>query len=625
MRILHAVSGAAFPACAAALCLLAAGPASGEETGILRPEEVRAGMTGYGLTVFRGRQPERFSIEVLGRLNKPLPKQDIILIRLTDEKVRQCGVVAGMSGSPVYVTGDDGKALLIGALAYAWSFQVEAVAGVTPITNMLGDLDTYRREGPQSVAADAMPALSAAAQAGGRQDECRPAMTSAGYASAPADRQPNGRPDAVASEPEEEIPAPGALRPLRAPLVISGMSQRLFGRIRRDLLPYGFEPVQGGAGGADEGADGAAAGEPRFAPGDAIGVQLMRGDSDWTSIGTVTHVAGRHVLAYGHPFMLGGRWEAPITTADVQWILASEYRSFKLANAGIAIGRLVDDRQACIIGEIGPAVEMVPCEIRVSGGAQPVAFRYEMIQHHKLTSVLAFYALADSIDAAFPHADNATLTVRQRIGVAGRRAVEVETVEAVVGSFSFSMLAPLSAILRNPFERVRIERMDFDVAVEPGCRTAGIMSVQTDAQEVRPGSKVRLTVRLRPYGGEDENVEMLVDIPEEQPAGSLSISVSAASQVRPDLPPPRDLDDFLTLVEAGYPSTSLAAVIGRPTKGLRYEGRVMPALPASAVNVLAPAGVTGPGPSQDQRHQLMDTRWVLSGSAGVTLRVVERK
>ena len=167
MRILHAVSGAAFPACAAALCLLAAGPASGEETGILRPEEVRAGMTGYGLTVFRGRQPERFSIEVLGRLNKPLPKQDIILIRLTDEKVRQCGVVAGMSGSPVYVTGDDGKALLIGALAYAWSFQVEAVAGVTPITNMLGDLDTYRREGPQSVAADAMPALSAAAQAGG--------------------------------------------------------------------------------------------------------------------------------------------------------------------------------------------------------------------------------------------------------------------------------------------------------------------------------------------------------------------------------------------------------------------------------------------------------------------------
>src|SRR4051812_16987131 len=103
-------------------------------TKIMPLEQIKTGMRGVAYTVFEGTKPESMEVEILGVLkNNNGPKSDMILIRLHGQKVEFTGVVAGMSGSPVYI---DGK--LIGALAFRiGTFSKEPIAGVTPIEEML--------------------------------------------------------------------------------------------------------------------------------------------------------------------------------------------------------------------------------------------------------------------------------------------------------------------------------------------------------------------------------------------------------------------------------------------------------------------------------------------------------
>jgi hypothetical protein len=570
---------------------LSSAPPSSLDASVIRPEEVRAGMKGYGLTVLKGAEPTRFEIEVVGRLANVMPRQDIILIRVTDERLAASGVAAGMSGSPIYVACDDGKDRLLGALAYSWAFQKEAVAGVTPITNMLSELDAGMREG-------------------GRLGEA-PAQPGADLTPAPE------------AEVAERTPLPawpsGAIRPMRAPVVVSGLSPRLFAEAARELSALGMEPIQGGSGSA-EGA--AVARPPR--PGDAVGVQLMRGDSSFTAIGTVTYVNGRHVLAFGHPFLLAGRWEAPLTSADVQWVLASNYSSFKMANAGAEVGRLVADRQAGIVGELGgELVRMMPIEVRVRGEGIERAFRYETVRHRRLTPILAHFAIADSIDAAFPHITHAKVTCRQRMEIAGHGALSLTTIDAVSGAWSNAFVEPLAGVLNNPFETAAVDAFSCDIAVEPGRHVAAILSASTYSREAQAGSTVDVMVRLKPFGSEDRIVSMPVRIPAEPRRGQVEVRIAPASSVRPDVAPPKDLAGLIRFVEAVYPSTSLAAVVKRQTKGLREEGLVLPALPSSVVNVLSRTGSDAKA-TDDEVHFLKDTDWVLSGGASLTLRLVER-
>ncbi|HTG31627.1 MAG TPA: SpoIVB peptidase S55 domain-containing protein, partial [Thermoanaerobaculia bacterium] len=94
--------------------------------------DVQKGMKGYGLTVFEGTTAEKFDVEILGVLHNIGPGQNLILAKVDHPVVARAGIIAGMSGSPVFI---DGK--VIGALAYAWQFAKEPVAGITPIEEML--------------------------------------------------------------------------------------------------------------------------------------------------------------------------------------------------------------------------------------------------------------------------------------------------------------------------------------------------------------------------------------------------------------------------------------------------------------------------------------------------------
>src|SRR5438034_10663479 len=109
-------------------------------------DEVRPGMKGIGRTVFQGTKIETFDVELLGVLKNFAPKQDMILARLSGGPLARTGVIAGMSGSPVYI---DGK--LLGAVAFSFPFSTEPIAGIQPIQQMLGLLD-QKNAPPQRIA-----------------------------------------------------------------------------------------------------------------------------------------------------------------------------------------------------------------------------------------------------------------------------------------------------------------------------------------------------------------------------------------------------------------------------------------------------------------------------------------
>ena len=99
---------------------------------IMPLKDVRAGMHGTGKTVFNGDKVEDFQVEILGVLENTGPKESLILGRLSGGPLEHTGVMQGMSGSPVYI---DGK--LIGAVAMAYPYAKDPIAGIRPIEEML--------------------------------------------------------------------------------------------------------------------------------------------------------------------------------------------------------------------------------------------------------------------------------------------------------------------------------------------------------------------------------------------------------------------------------------------------------------------------------------------------------
>src|SRR5579862_989006 len=256
--------------------------------------EIRAGMRGVAYTVFQGTKPESMGVEVLGILkNANGPKGDIILVRLSGAKAEYTGVVAGMSGSPVYL---DGK--LAGALAFRiGEFSKEPIAGVTPIAEMLeiNAMDKTPGNGSASV---------------------RVAAGGASRTSAPG----------VVEAPSEATSRDYAnyLKPIEAPLVFSGFSQEAMDRFAPQFAKAGIVPVMG-VGSVSDTRQSAP-----LEPGSAISAILVRGDMDIAATCTVTYMDAQHLLACGHPLLQFGMVDLPMTKAEVLATLPSPLNAFKI-------------------------------------------------------------------------------------------------------------------------------------------------------------------------------------------------------------------------------------------------------------------------------------------------------
>ncbi len=567
----------------------------GPPPAILPLADVRPGMVGQALTVFSGTKPEPFKIRVVAVMRNFLPKQDVILIRAEDPRVEFSGIVAGMSGSPVYI---DGK--LMGAIAYAWSFAKEPLGGVTPIESMLAERSRPRRVKEETLVRNG----------GGGGDRLSPAAPSEAVAAASdferAQLAAGGgagggdRPAALARGLglPSLFPTTGGSEPrlIRAsvPLSVSGFTPRTFAELEQELRPTGLVALQAG-GGRKRGPPAPG----HVEPGSAIGVELVRGDMSTVATGTVTYVDGPNVFAFGHPMFGIGEVYLPMVDAEIHAFLPSLSQSFKMSSPLQEVGTLVQDRQACIIGDLDARTTMMPVEVRVGGpGGETRIFRADVARNRRLTPMLASLVVSNAIADAEPDVTDMVVTVTSKMNVKGFTTLELRdqlfSSEGVSGRALSSSrgLRAIGELLFNPFEPVVLDRMDVDVRVEFRRDIAEIVGVSMPGDVVHAGDTVPLRVTLRPYAG-SEYVEIVpVVIPRSVGGDMVKLEVASGAQVRPDTPQAESLRGYIENLRKFYSASSIVVSVQTPDDGASLRGKLLSGLPPAALDTLRPGNQT---------------------------------
>ncbi|HXH24853.1 MAG TPA: SpoIVB peptidase S55 domain-containing protein [Vicinamibacterales bacterium] len=480
-------------------------------------DDLRPGMTGVGRTVFQGDQLEEFTVHILGVLRNAIgPRRNLILARLEGGPLAHTGVIAGMSGSPVYI---DGR--LVGAVSYSLGqFSKEPIAGITPIGEMMDDATLPARRRQAARVELAMPPTPESLRASLRQafSWIRP------FADSPADVQVIG--DASIS------PGVGTLlRPIATPLSFGGFDPVAIEPIVAAFRDQGFLPVMAGG---FQAASGPRPEARPLRPGDPIGVALMNGDLELGATGTVTEIDGDRVYAFGHPFYGLGPTQFPMTRAYVHTVLPSLLSSMKIASPGEVIGTISQDRATTIAGMLGPGPAMIPIRLTLQSARGPQrTFNMAIVNDQLLTPLLAYVSILNTLTSYERQNGVATYALRGTATVKkyGDLAFEdLFTGDQPSAGAAASVVAPINLLLRNAFEDVELEGLNLEIEASEQPRTATLERAWIDGTRVKPGSTVDLKVLLRTYRGEEITKSIPVEIPANA-RGSVSIMVSDGARL----------------------------------------------------------------------------------------------
>ncbi|PYV95963.1 MAG: SpoIVB peptidase S55 [Acidobacteria bacterium] len=524
--------------------------------------KIHTGMRGVAYTVFEGTKPEPMDVEVLGILkNANGPKGDIILVRLGGKKAEYTGVVAGMSGSPVYF---DGK--LAGALAFRiGEFSKEPIAGVTPIDEML-EINALDRR-PETTPASASGAVNAASKTSGPGLASFPAEATQAYAN--------------------------YLKPIETPLVFSGFSQDAIQRFAPQFAAAGIVPVTGAGSVSDIKQP-----EP-LEPGSAVSAILVRGDMDIAATCTVTYMDAQHLLACGHPLMQFGTIDLPMTKAQVLATLPSPLNAFKIVNATEPVGAFIQDRHTGIMGEFGKEPEMIPVTLNIHGGPTSKQFHYEILNNAQLSPVAMMATVFNALHGLNEYGEDTTYRMEGRINVKGYPEVGLENMFAAAdGGQPAAVLAALSIgdrfgrIYDNPYNVPDIHGVQLDFDIVRDRRWARLESARTDVTEARPGDEITIETVVRPYRGEGLVRQIPIHIPTSTSKGSLRILVSDGEtldrirRASPMLARKLDLASTIALINKQHVNNRVYVSLLEADPEAMVADKVMPTLPLSVMNVM---------------------------------------
>ncbi len=530
---------------------------------IIPVSQIHTGMRGVAYTVFQGVKPESMDVEVLGVLhNVNGPKGDIILVRLHGQKVEYTGVVAGMSGSPVYI---DGK--LAGALAFRiGEFSKEPIAGVTPIADML-----------EISALDRSPAEESAA--------IRPAVDAvAGKTASPGESSP------LSSSVQNFA---NYLKPIETPLVFNGFSEQAVQLFSGQLGAAGIVPVMGAGSVSDDKQP-----EP-LEPGSAISAILVRGDMDIEATCTVTYLDPQRLLACGHPLLQFGSVDLPMNKAEVLATLPSPLNAFKIVNTTEPVGTFVQDRHTGIMGVFNRQPEMIPVTLNIHSSTGVKQFHYEVLNNPKLTPVALMVTVFNALHGVNEFGEEITYRLAGSIGVKGFPEVTMRNMFAPSeGAQPAAMQAAISLgerfgrIYDNPYNAPAIAgvNLDFDLVRER--RWARLESARTDVTEARPGQEVMLETVLAPYRGERIVQQIPVKIPTSASKGTLRILVSDGETLdrighgSPAFGRKLDLASTISLLNKEHSNNRVYVSLLEADPEARVADKVMPTLPISIMNVM---------------------------------------
>ena len=551
-------------------------------TSLMPIEEIKPGMVGVSRTVFEGTELTEFKVHILGVLkNVQAPQRNLILARLEGGPLAQTGVLAGMSGSPVYI---DGR--LIGAVAYSiGAFPKEPIAGITPIAEMIAatsDSRTRRTASNRSGAARIdLPVTPDTLAAALRATSARVGV----FADRPSDVQSLGLPSATGAQ------MGALLRPIATPLVMSGMNPSASDLLASLFRDAGFTPVLSGGSSGD-----APPAEGPLRPGDPVGVSLLRGDGDMGATGTVTHIDGSRVYAFGHPFFNFGPTAFPMTRARVYASLPSLMSSFKIATMGDVIGTVQQDRATAIAGTLGSGPAMIPVTITLDSGRSPKrTFRYEAANDELFTPLLTYVALFNTLGNYERQYGDMTYTVKGKATFdkhADLAYEDIFTGDNTIASAAAYVAGPITMLLGNDVEPVTLKGVQLDITAAEESRSATIERVWLDDVRPRAGRTVSLKVLTRNYRGAEKISTIPIEIPANA-SGQLTVMVTDGKQLnqieqrelRRSLQP-QSVAQMIKALNQTHRNNRVYVRLVTGTPGAVVNGEALTSLPPSVLSVL---------------------------------------
>jgi hypothetical protein len=528
-------------------------PPPSATAGIYPLAQVHRGLHGVAYTVFEGTQPEAMDVEILGVLKNVLgPNQDMILARLKGSKPEYTGVVAGMSGSPVYI---DGK--LLGALSYRiGQFSKEPIAGITPIAEML------------AVNGSAEPAANLNA----------------------AMWRPESGSDITATSGSSDI------HPIDTPLVLSGFSPEAIKFFQDHVSIMGLTPMAGLGGSS---ADGQGDNSPLL-PGSAVSALLVRGDLEIAATCTVTYVDPHQVLACGHPITRFGNVSIPMTKAEVVATLASPLNAFKIVNTTETIGSFTEDRSSAIRGVPGEPARMIPVAIHTHGGPHDRTLHVEVIDNPDITPGALMVSLYESLLETNSYSEELTYQIKGSVAIDGYPELHLQSLIAPTDALPSALRAALTvgqrfqAVYGNSARVRNIQRIDLDVDSLPGRRSVQLERAQATQPAAHPGDTVTVEATLRPFHGEAKDLRIPITLPATLNPGPLRILLSDGATLdrltssTPATEGPIELSSIIHQLNSAHSDDKLYVTLLLPNAQAVVDGRTLSSIPVSMANVLEP-------------------------------------
>jgi hypothetical protein len=619
-------------AAALALALIPSVPAlrAAGQPEILPLNQVKAGMKGEAYTIFAGDQVEKFDLEVIGILPNLLgPRQSVILVQLHGDKVEHTGVVAGMSGSPVYIGGK-----LVGALSLKFGiFNKEPLAGVTPIEDMLG---LPMGDDPAGSKASGTAPNRASLENG--DDKVNSWDTSAtaqpANASSPARQLTGIAPRYPLPEQWQQnagLPRGAFLEPIAAPLVFSGFAPATIRQYSSEWASYGMVAAAGGT--AEPQPD-----DAKLVPGDMVGMVLVGGDLSMNAACTVTAIVEDRVYACGHPLFGLGVSHMPLARGRVLTTLASDYESTKIVNMGGEIGTLTQDRLTAVMGRLGVKPQMIPVNLSVVTPEGEKKYSMQMISDPKLTPILVGIVAFNGLTQNTTYGEGTTLRLSGSINIAGHSGLTIENMYAPTDVFvpdgtavAATVQQLFSRIFSNPYETPKIDGVSLRVESIPERRIAAIENAWSELSEADPGQNVTVKVLLRPYRGNPIIRDVPITIPPQAARGSMvRVQVSDSDSLNriPNQFAAQgrlgSLEQLITLLNRARHNNQLYVTLFKPTPTLLVQDKELPDAPLSEINILDQRRL--PGNSALLRES-MAGEWslpmdeVIAGSASVFIKV----
>jgi len=553
-------------------------PAQTAQMGV---DEIRPGMVGIGRTVFEGTRVEEFKVNILGVLENVIgTHRNLILARLEGGPLANTGVIAGMSGSPVYI---DGR--LIGAVSYSLGqFSKEPIAGITPIAEMT-DATAFNDVRPAAAKVHVeFPLTRENLDAAFR----RALNWNRPFVDRPGEAALVGAVSVAGGVSGADIGT--LLRPIATPLIMSGFEPGLADMLGGAFGAQGFIPTGRGAV--------ARAGEKPYdgplKPGDAIGVMLVSGDLELGATGTVTHVDNDKVYAFGHPLYNLGPTAFPMTRAYVYTVLPSLASSLKVSTTGEIIGSFLQDRAVAIAGKLGPGPKMIPVTLTLESGRAPKrTFHFQLANDQMFTPLMAAASITSTLGAYERQYGSATFHVTGTAKLSGHDAVTFDNIfsgdQPSVNTATY-IAAPVAALLGNDYEKVEIQSLDLAITSAEEPRTATLERVWIDDQRPRAGRTVQLKVLLRTYRGDDQIRTIPIDIPANI-SGPLSLLVADGGRLgqieqrETRSSQPRSVDQIVRTLNRSRRGNTLYVKLLGSEPGAVVKGEPLTALPPSVLGV----------------------------------------